>query len=332
MHLIIALALTILASASGYTEKLNIVQLEDGKLMTEFSFEQIVTRTDSVHYQLFPKAIAEILSTFGVKEMHISFTKGRWRADRYGYGLSPQTPPAPPGAHLYAWLNSSSVDRNWVGLTNTLGGLFCASLNFMGPTVTSEPKFVYDSFEPKYVGDATLRVSSLPREIVCTENLTPWAKLLPCQSKAGLAQLLNGYKLFDANYQSVSLHYIPICQVLSSLTKDADCAVVHHKLLQTVTAVFDPFRTKNTMSLKISKLDWSFESVFDRKLVNECPFSSSTVVDVATKIPDATHFASPGDEAQISSKTARHVIQSSIMPYNIGIQYPNQITRKSLII
>lgn len=28
-----------------------------------------------------------------------------------------------------------------------------------------------------------LRYAMLPREVVCTENLTPWKKLLPCTSK-----------------------------------------------------------------------------------------------------------------------------------------------------
>lgn len=28
-----------------------------------------------------------------------------------------------------------------------------------------------------------LRYAVLPREVVCTENLTPWKKLLPCSSK-----------------------------------------------------------------------------------------------------------------------------------------------------
>ncbi|KAI2595046.1 phosphatidylinositol glycan anchor biosynthesis class T [Homo sapiens] len=31
-----------------------------------------------------------------------------------------------------------------------------------------------------------LRYAVLPREVVCTENLTPWKKLLPCSSKASL--------------------------------------------------------------------------------------------------------------------------------------------------
>lgn len=31
-----------------------------------------------------------------------------------------------------------------------------------------------------------LRYAVLPREVVCTENLTPWKKLLPCSSKVRL--------------------------------------------------------------------------------------------------------------------------------------------------
>ncbi len=33
---------------------------------------------------------------------------------------------------------------------------------------------------------------SLPREAVCTENLTPWLRLLPCRDVAGLGALLHG--------------------------------------------------------------------------------------------------------------------------------------------
>jgi hypothetical protein len=34
-------------------------------------------------------------------------------------------------------------------------------------------------------GRNRLRYGTLPRENVCTENLTPWLKLLPCRSQAG---------------------------------------------------------------------------------------------------------------------------------------------------
>ena len=81
---------------------------------------------------------------------------------------------------------SFSVDKEWRGLTNVLSGQFCVSLNFIKPENTASPSL---SFRRRGVTSSTLndsqtlRYSSLPREIVCTENLTPWKKLLPCDSK-----------------------------------------------------------------------------------------------------------------------------------------------------
>ena len=45
----------------------------------------------------------------------------------------------------------------------------------------------------------------LPNEVVCTENLTPFLKLLPCKGKAGISSLLDGHKLFDASWQSMAI-------------------------------------------------------------------------------------------------------------------------------
>ena len=80
----------------------------------------------------------------------------------------------------------SSVDKKWTLLSSALSGLFCASLNFINPQQSLNPKY---SFAPTgaYVSASQnrslLRYSTLPREIVCTENLTPFKKLLPCDSK-----------------------------------------------------------------------------------------------------------------------------------------------------
>lgn len=45
----------------------------------------------------------------------------------------------------------------------------------------------------------------LPNEVVCTENLTPFLKLLPCKGKAGISSLLDGHKLFDASWQTMAI-------------------------------------------------------------------------------------------------------------------------------
>ena len=81
-----------------------------------------------------------------------------------------------------------SIDSVWMDLINVLSGSFCASLNFMDGKATVIPKF---GFRPRGITTRSydrwfsmhVRYASLPREIVCTENLTPWKKLLPCGSK-----------------------------------------------------------------------------------------------------------------------------------------------------
>jgi len=65
----------------------------------------------------------------------------------------------------------------------------------MDGKTTVIPKF---GFRPRGITTATydrqfpthVRYASLPREIVCTENLTPWKKLLPCGSKVTISLLL----------------------------------------------------------------------------------------------------------------------------------------------
>jgi phosphatidylinositol glycan class T len=77
---------------------------------------------------------------------------------------------------------------------------------------------------------------------VCTENLTPWLKLLPCKSYSGLASLLNAYRLYNSQYHSMSVEL-----------KD-------EVLTQKIIVVFD----LNSFSRRTS-LDWSLQNLFDKK-------------------------------------------------------------------
>jgi phosphatidylinositol glycan class T len=70
----------------------------------------------------------------------------------------------------------------------------------------------------------------LPREVVCTENLTPFLKLLPCKGKAGIATLLDGHKLFDASWQSMAIDVRPVCPA------GEEC---HLEIEQTIDMVLD---------------------------------------------------------------------------------------------
>ena len=102
-----------------------------------------------------------------------------------------------------------SVDRNWKGLVHALSGQFCSSLNFVTSAETTKPKL---GFKPlgvwpsKNISETHLRYATLSKETVCTENLSPWKKLLPCidkvqyQAKAFLKlpfKMLKSFKLFN---------------------------------------------------------------------------------------------------------------------------------------
>ena len=128
---------------------------------------------------------------------------------------------------------------HWITLNHALSGLFCASLNFIDSTRTTRPVM---TFEPN--GDHSnsslrnlhLLHGTLPREVVCTENLTPFLKLLPCKGKAGISSLLDGHKLFDASWQTMAIDVRPVCP-----SDRSECLV---EIEQTIDMVLDIERSK----------------------------------------------------------------------------------------
>lgn len=102
------------------------------------------------------------------------------------------------------------VDKRWQGLRNALAGLFCASLGGMDEQRTTSPSRTFrpEGALPDWGQTHQLRHAFLPSEHVCTENLTPFYKLLPCKSFSGIAMLLNPHKLFDADWHGMSIHVL----------------------------------------------------------------------------------------------------------------------------
>lgn len=125
----------------------------------------------------------------------------------------------------------------WNTLNNALAGLFCASMNFIDSTRTSRP---LSTFEPlgNHNSGSNLHLfhGALTREVVCTENLTPFLKLLPCKGKVGIASLLDGHKLFDATWQTMSIDVQPVCP--------ADQSGCVMEIEQTIDMVLDIDRSK----------------------------------------------------------------------------------------
>ncbi|XP_039354151.1 GPI transamidase component PIG-T isoform X1 [Mauremys reevesii] len=275
--------LLLLGSAGGSTgpprdslrEELLLSPLPSGDLAATFQFrarwDSELHREGVSHYRLFPKALGQLISKFWVRELHLSLTQGFWRTRTWGQPYLQ----APAGAELWVWFQDSvtDVDKAWKELSNILSGIFCASLNFIDSTNTVTPTA---SFKPLGLANVTdhhlLRYAVLPREVVCTENLTPWKKLLPCGSKAGLAVLLKAERLFHTSYHSQAVHIRPIC-------RDASCLSVSWELRQTLTVVFDTF------SIGQGKRDWSLFKMFSRTVTEACPLASESkiYVDISSK-------------------------------------------------
>ncbi|KAM4564099.1 GPI transamidase component PIG-T [Odontesthes bonariensis] len=265
-----------------FREELAIRPLHSGDIYASFQFRTLwetdFMRGNKVsHYRLFPKSLGQVISKFSVRELHISFTQGYWRTMQWGQPFLP----SPPGAELWVWFQDSvtDVDATWKELTNVLSGIFCASLNFIDSTNTVQPSA---SFKPLGIGNVTdhrfLRYATLPREIVCTENLTPWKKLLPCGSKAGLAVLLKSEKLFHSSFHSQAVHIRPVCQ-------DWQCKTTSWELRQTLNVVFDLHTSGQ------SKREWSLFKMFSRTLSEACPLASSSKIYIdITDNPQEEHF------------------------------------------
>ena len=158
------------------------------------------------------------------------------------------------------------------------------------------------------LSSSQLRYAASPRESVCTENFTPWTKLLPCGTTAGLASLFSALKLYDSDYHSLGVQFTPVCLVrppwsqhldcgyipvplptstppstllpplspLSPPPQDPYCAKVSVQLLQTVTVVFPPAISKQGF------IDWSLHSLFSKRLTSSCPVADSSQVVLAT--------------------------------------------------
>eukprot|EP00898_Chlorokybus_atmophyticus_P004706 jgi/Chlat1/5236/Chrsp33S05081 len=224
---------------------------------------------------LFPKAIHQLVQKFAVQELYVSFAQGRW--NQRAWGAPPHTA-APAGAQLWARfdprLNEAQVQEEWRSLTHALSGLLCASLNYLeGSAKTAAPAFAFRPVGIPFAANRSTddvtqftntKYGALAREAVCTENLTPWLKLLPCRDHAGLAKLLaQRERLFAAQYYSQDV----IIQRLGPKLV----------LTQTLTVLLKP----------VSAEAWSLSSLFGSTLDGACEVASVSSVYVHDSMGDS---------------------------------------------
>lgn len=131
------------------------------------------------------------------------------------------------------------------------------------------------SFENAENITSRLRYASLPREIVCTENLTPWKKLLPCESSRGFSALLNSRMIHNTNYHSIGVHFRKMCS-------NENCLKTHYEIKLTVSLVYD--------GKIINSHNWSFRKLFGQGLPGGCPLASSSRIYVDITSNDTQVF------------------------------------------
>eukprot|EP01018_Ginkgo_biloba_P038080 Gb_07407 [translate_table: standard] len=342
--LIILVSLTILkfnlfylarAQEEEFTEELLLKPLPDRKVLAHFHFTNKLppTQIHGHHHRLFPKAIYQLVQKFSIREMELSFTQGRWNYGSWG-GSDPLSSvnAKPPGVELWALFDVplDQIDATWRNLTHALSGLFCASVNFLeSSTAYASPNW---SFRPELLKDdshsydamhtfssdwtkqssSRLRYGALPREAVCTENLTPWLKLLPCRDKAGLAALMDRPSIYKGYYHSQRLH------VLSGEfdSEKTDKQTEGTMLQQTLTLVLQPRNVQNMVNVngQLMQPSWSISSLFGRELTGRCLLAKSSIVFLELESMLVEKLASLTDNiANINDNG--HVSPSIVMNY-----------------
>jgi GPI-anchor transamidase subunit T len=156
----------------------------------------------------------------------------------------------------------SSVDTYWLHSSRAISGLFGLSINLQDNpnTVTPVHAIQTHSNNKKH-----LRYASIPNEIVCTENLTPWIKLLPCGKTKGIARLFkNSNKIFESRYLSTGLHFKKVCT--NPLAKKC----VHSNIFELKQSLSLVFNSELILNQK-EKTMWSLQALFGQKLDALCP-------------------------------------------------------------
>ncbi|KAH9811120.1 GPI transamidase component PIG-T [Melampsora americana] len=343
-----------------YDETLLLRPLPDGKLHARFNFSlqsslpttpaQLISVINDTFTQsniqlresdLIPPSFSELIHQFSVAEFGLSLSRGRWDDTRWAKPTSVAHPidRKPRGAQVWAWLDrpepeassfnelnheithTSIINHNWAGLTNTLAGLFCASLGQLSQQahITRPPpslfprrnqeRFRTDTGEEI---EAELFHGLLPLEQPCTENLSPVLRLLPCKGHAGLSMLVNPHRLFEANWQSIAVE-------LRKGTRDGQAGM---QLELIIESVLDPVRRDKSAGGS-GKRDWSLKSTFDRSVERACPVARSSKIIV---LDDPTAVVEPRAEANGLPINGLHSfdLMKAVLPLDLGMSWPSE--------
>ncbi|PNH07978.1 GPI transamidase component PIG-T, partial [Tetrabaena socialis] len=202
-----------------FSEEALVSWLSPEHLLVHLRFDQATTAS-RIHTS-FPGSIQHLAASLPLHSVELALTSGRWRYSEWGWPLVPAKPVL--AAAFTGALDEAALAAHWSSLVHALSGLSCASLSLLQDpaTVWGPPLRLQDlpragastaavnnsSSTAAAAGEAGKRLQALlPREALCTENLTPWLQLLPCRDQAGLASLLRHRPtVFGSEYVSLGL-------------------------------------------------------------------------------------------------------------------------------
>lgn len=245
-------ALASLVVAADYSETLTLKPLARNRLLASFQFEALLPPTPLEyvnttepeahytprHYGKFPKSLEPVLSATNTRELHLRFTQGWWDSENWGKLPADGASTGGTGVELWAAIEAASIDEardNWRKLAESLSGFFCALLNFVNDAITTFPRHdaaLAGAYVASQHNNIYLLRAALPDEPICTENLTPFLKMLPTRGKAGIASLLDGHKLYDSLWHSMSI----------DLTTECTDLACHLRLRQSIHHIVDVMR------------------------------------------------------------------------------------------
>lgn len=317
-----------------YNESLVLQPLPRNKLLASFEFhlrslpesltfyddlgdDESIDRFRGNNYQYFSRNLGQIIERSNVRELHLRFTQGWWDAEEWGKLPANGKRSGGTGVEIWSVIeapNLSSAKESWFRLSKQLSGFFCASLNFVDDSITTFPgsnavptgdNYIFNGNNSLYV----LRVA-LPSEPICTENLTPFLKLLPTRGKTGVSSLLEGHKVYDSLWHSMSIDINTTC--------DSENGKCHFDMQQSLDSAIDLMRSKRRLVEGIPKptpgdelrcdeskphdiwkcfplgdpisLTWNLETIFGRKLKNPAfDIDDKTSMVVLRKCPGCSY-------------------------------------------
>ncbi|OUM51685.1 hypothetical protein BVG19_g805 [[Candida] boidinii] len=255
-----------------YKEKLSLKPLPRNNLGMSFDFEldseeisfyedkETLDGDDSFvfkQYTVFPRIFGPVLQSTMARELHLRFAQGWWDQETWGSLPKNGSISGGTGVELLAVIESDSEEeafQNWIKLVNSLSGLFCASLNFIDSSSTTYPVNLFKP-ESKFIEKIDTRSnlyilrSALPREPVCTENLTPFLKFLPTKGKVGISSLLSGHKVFNSEWSTMGIDITTECDNVDG-SEELSC---HYHMNQNIGMVMNIPKTLERQKSPIPK-------------------------------------------------------------------------------